>query len=405
MIISKKSITLILISVLITNTVGLATITYFSQYLRYLGATKTLIQLIISIVPLTAFIFPLLFGFLSDKIQNRSIFMIFGTIGLSCTSLMLLSTQNLISLIIILFLFGISMASTNLSLALYVELVENDKNLISYYNAVTVAGWFLGSFFGGMFIDIYGIDKIFLFGLLVSLPNIFIVVFIKEHRSEILKRHNDDEITKNNSLNESILEEQGSISSSIYPSLFFRNFSIKPILPILAIIMSIHLSGGTAIGFLIGVNFLFQFGQMLLMGVIIKEKNIKSFIIIGYILSAISVFGYIISTNFWSFLFFQLLVSFSFSMHWAAIVQYVAQNSTPENKARYMSYANASVFSGSFAGSLFFAFLLYLNPDYYVAMYFLIIFPIISTFIILFKFKSPEKTTFSNAKRDINSEL
>ena len=404
MIISKKSIILILISVLITNTVGLATITYFAKYLDYLGTKRALIQLIVSITPLTAFIFPLLFGFISDKIQNRSLFLIFGTIGLSFSSLMLLSTQNLIVIIMLLFLFGASMASTNLSLALYVELVEDDQKLISYFNAVTVAGWFLGSQFGGIFIDVYGIDKIFLFCLLVSLPNIIIVVFIKEHRSLILERYNSEVDLNKNGLNTSILEEEGLISFSIYPSLFLRNFSIKSILPILVIIMGFYISGVTEIGFLMGVNFLFQFFQMLLMGKVIKNTNIKSFIIIGYLLSAISVFGYIISTNFWSFLFFQLLVSFSYSMHWAAILQYIAQNTTPENKARYMSYVNASVFSGSFVGGLFFALLLFFNPDYYVAMYFLIIFPVISTFIILFKFKSNEKI-IRNSKKDINSEL
>ncbi|KKN48468.1 hypothetical protein LCGC14_0652600 [marine sediment metagenome] len=404
MIISKKSIILILISVLITNTVGLGTITYFAKYLDYLDTKRALIQLIVSITPLTAFIFPLLFGFFSDKIQNRSLFLIFGTIGLSFSSLMLLSTQNLIVIIMLLFLFGASMASTNLSLALYVELVEDDQKLISYFNAVTVAGWFLGSQFGGIFIDVYGIDKIFLFGLLVSLPNIIIVVFIKEHRSLILERYNSEVDLNKNGLNTSILEEEGLISFSIYPSLFLRNFSIKSILPILVIIMGFYISGVTEIGFLMGVNFLFQFFQMLLMGKVIKNTNIKSFIIIGYLLSAISVFGYIISTNFWSFLFFQLLVSFSYSMHWAAILQYIAQNTTPENKARYMSYVNASVFSGSFVGGLFFALLLFFNPDYYVAMYFLIIFPVISTFIILFKFKSNEKI-IRNSKKDINSEL
>jgi len=404
LIISKKSIILILISVLITNTVGLGTITYFAKYLVYLDTKRALIQLIVSIIPLTAFIFPLLFGFFSDKIQNRSIFIIFGTIGLSFSSLMLLSTQNLIVIIMLLFLFGASMASTNLSLALYVELVEDDQKLISYFNAVTVAGWFLGSQFGGIFIDVYGIDKIFLFGLLVSLPNIIIVVFIKEHRSLILERYNSEVDLNKNGLNTSILEEEGLISFSIYPSLFLRNFSIKSILPILVIIMGFYISGVTEIGFLMGVNFLFQFFQMLLMGKVIKNTNIKSFIIIGYLLSAISVFGYIISTNFWSFLFFQLLVSFSYSMHWAAILQYIAQNTTPENKARYMSYVNASVFSGSFVGGLFFALLLFFNPDYYVAMYFLIIFPVISTFIILFKFKSNEKI-IRNSKKDINSEL
>jgi MFS family permease len=108
--------------------------------------------------------------------------------------------------------------------------------------------------------------------------------------------------------------------------------------------------------------------------------------ILGYILSAISIFGYIISKNFWSYLFFQILVSFSYSMHWAATTIYIAQNTTPENKGRYMGYANTGVFSGSFFGGLFFSFLLTFNQDYYFSMYFLIIFPLISTMLIIFLF-------------------
>ncbi|MFX1453135.1 MAG: MFS transporter, partial [Promethearchaeota archaeon] len=125
-------------------------------------------------------------------------------------------------------------------------------------------------------------------------------------------------------------------------------------------------------------------------GKIITTKNIKSFMLIGYFLSSISIYGYIISSNFWSYLFFQLLISFSYSMHWGATITYIAQKTTPKNKGKYMGYANSSVFSGSFMGGLLFSLLLSLfNSDYYIVMYFMIIFPAISTIIIFLKFKSP----------------
>jgi len=175
-------------------------------------------------------------------------------------------------------------------------------------------------------------------------------------------------------------------------------------MPILAIIMSFHLSSDTEIGFLIGINFLLQFFQMLLIGKIITNKNIKSFMIIGYLLSAITVFGYIISTNFLSYLFFQFLVSFSYSLHWAATITYIAQNTIPKNKGRYIGYANTSVFSGSFAGGILFSLLLFsFNSDYYIAMYFMIVFPVISSIIIFMKFK-PTKINSMNSKKDIISE-
>ena len=70
MIISKKSVILILISVILWNSSGMVVFTYTPRYLIYLGTDKPLTQLIVSIFPLTAFLFPPLFGFLSDKIQK-----------------------------------------------------------------------------------------------------------------------------------------------------------------------------------------------------------------------------------------------------------------------------------------------------------------------------------------------
>ncbi|MFX1386360.1 MAG: MFS transporter [Promethearchaeota archaeon] len=391
MIISKKTVIFILISVFIINTVAIVVYTYVPKYILNLGVEKPLMQLIITIFPLTAFIFPPLYGYLSDKIQNRFVFILFGTIGLNFTFIFLFLIQDLVLMILLLFFFGFFMASSNLLMTLFAELVEDDKKFISYFNAIIVAGWFVGAQSGGIFIDLYGIENLFLFTLIISLPTIIFVIFIREYRSMILERYNNRKVKITNELLLNNPEDEHLISQSIYYGLFFRNFSIKPIMPILAIIMSFHLGSDTEIGFLIGINFLLQFFQMLLIGQVITIKNIKSFIIIGYILSAISVFGYIISNNFWSYLFFQFLVSFSYSMHWVATTIYIAQNTTPKNKGKYMGYANTSVFSGSFIGGLFFSLLLTFNPDYYIAMSFMIIFPVISTLVIIFSFKIPKK--------------
>lgn len=391
MIISKKTVIFILISVFIINTVAIVVYTYVPKYILNLGVEKPLMQLIITIFPLTAFIFPPLYGYLSDKIQNRFVFILFGTIGSNFTFIFLFLIQDLVLMILLLFFFGFFMASSNLLMTLFAELVEDDKKFISYFNAIIVAGWFVGAQSGGIFIDLYGIENLFLFTLIISLPTIIFVIFIREYRSMILERYNNRKVKMTNELLLNNPEDENLISQSIYYGLFFRNFSIKPIMPILAIIMSFHLGNDTEIGFLIGINFLLQFFQMLLIGQVIAIKNIKSFMIIGYILSAISVFGYIISNNFWSYLFFQFLVSFSYSMHWVATTIYIAQNTTPKNKGKYMGYANTSVFSGSFIGGLFFSLLLTFNPDYYIAMSFMIIFPVISTIVIIFSFKIPKK--------------
>jgi len=386
-ILSKRSVILILISVFLINTTGMVIYTYASTYLLDLGTDKSLMQLIVTIFPLTAFLFPPLYGFLSDKYQNRIVFLLVGTIGMSFAFLMLSLTRDLIFTSLFLFLFGFFMASSNISFTLYSELVEDDKKYISYHNAVIVAGWFVGAQFGGIFIDIYGIENIFLMVLLISLPNLICVVFIRENRSLILERYNNRGNKNLNGLNTNDAEVENSISKSVYYGLFFRNFGIKPLMSILALIMIVYLSSGSEVGFLIGINFFLQFFLMLLAGKIITSKNVKTFMVMGYILSAITIFGYIIATNFVIYFFFQLIFAFSYSMHWAATIVYIAQNSTPKNRGQIMGYANASVFSGSFVGGLFFTLLLSFNPNYYIAMSFMIIFPIISVVVISLKFK------------------
>lgn len=387
MILSKRSVILILISSFLINTAAMVVFTYTSTYLLDLGTGKSLMQLIVTIFPLTAFLFPPLYGFLSDKYQNRIIFLLIGTIGMIFAFLMLSLTRDLIFTILFLFLFGFFMASSNISFTLYSELVEDDKKYISYYNAIIVAGWFVGAQFGGIFIDIYGIENIFLLVLLISLPNIICVVFIRENRSLILESYNNRVNKKLNGLNINDAEVENSISKSIYYGLFFRNFSIKPIMLILAFLMISYLGSLSEVGFLIGINFFLQFFLMLLAGKIISSKNVKSFMVIGYVLSSLTIFGYIIATNFLIYFIFQLIFAFSYSMHWAATIVYIAQNTTPKNKGQIMGYANASVFSGSFVGGLFFTLLLSFNPNYYIAMSFMMIFPIISVVVISLKFK------------------
>ena len=256
-------------------------------------------QLIVSIFPLTAFIFPPLFGFYSDKLQKRRVFIISGAVGISCAFLMLSLTKNLILIVILVFLFGLFMALSNISFALYTELVEDDKKLISYYNATIVAGWFTGAQSGGIYIDLYGIENIFVFLLLISLPTILFVVFIRENRSLILERYRVKGDNNINALNIIQPVEENEISKSIYYGLFFRNFSIKPIMPILAIIMGVYINSNTEIGFLIGLNFFLQFFQMLAAGKIITNKNIKSIMISGYFLSSVTILGFILASNFW----------------------------------------------------------------------------------------------------------
>ena len=392
MILSKRSVILILFSVLVLNTAQIGLIVFLPKYLEYLGIEKPVIQLIMTIFPLALFVFPPLLGKLSDKIQNRILFIIIGAFGAVLSFVLFLFTQNLFLIVILSLLYGFFGAAFRIIFTLYAELVGNDTKYISYYNAVSTCGWFLGSQLGGIFIDAYGIQYIFLMLIIFSTINLIFVLFIRENRSLILSHYNDTAYERHNDIN-----GENTISVSVYLGLFFRNFAIKPIMVILSIIMSFHIPSITQVGFLIGLNFLIQVALMLLIGHIISEKNEKLILILGYLFSSIAIIGYIISNNFFSFLISQIFIAFSYSMFWSASVMYIAQNSTPKNKGRYMGFANSSIFSGGFVGGLLFSYLLLVfNSNYYIAMIFMIVFPVLSSLSILLKFKQRAKPKLIN---------
>jgi MFS family permease len=367
-------------------------LTYLPQFLIFIGAESSIITLTITVFMSAFFLFPSFIGKYSDKLQNRIYFIIFGTIGMLVTIVFLLFTDNIIILNIELFILGFFTSFVTIYLTLYSELVQNDKNWISYYNSISAIGNFLGIFVGGILIDVFKIGNLFKFTLISFSMSMIFIMFIRENRNVIVEKNKENPGSEDKEVNNYTFEKGDKISNSLYYSLFFRNFSIIPILNILVIIMIPHIPNNTEIGFLVGLNPLLQFFIMLFMGKILNEKNIKPFMIFGYILSVFVIIGYIISVNFWSFFIFQVLVSLSYSMFWMATIVYIAQNSTFTNKGRFMGYATTSIFAGTTIGGLFFSGLLAIfQSNYYISMSFMIIFPVISTLIIIFLFKLPEK--------------
>ena len=392
MIISKKSVVFILGTAFFIYLSIMMLYTYLPLYLKFLGVPIPIVTLTMTFAMSTFFIFPPLLGRYSDKLQNRIYFIFIGSVGMLITLIFLLFTNNFIILNILLFIFGFFTSSLTIILTLYSELVQNDQKWISYYNSICSLGSFIGVLIGGMMIDIFRVENLFLFILINFMLSIIFIVFIRENRQLILDYNKkvpeyiEKKVIDNNP------EEDNNISKSIYYSLLFRNFGIIPILNILVIIMSFYISSNTEIALLVGINPLFQFFIMLLLGKILNQKNIKAFMLLGYCLSVIVIVGYIISVDFWGFLTFQVIVSLSYSMFWMATIVYIAQNSTPINKGRLMGYATTSVFAGTTIGGLFFSLLLIVfHSNYYISMLFMIIFPAISILITAFLFKLPEK--------------
>jgi MFS family permease len=368
-------------------------LTYLPQFLIFIGVESSIITLTITVFMSTFFLFPSLIGNYSDKLQNRIYFIFVGTLGMLITIIFLLFTTDIIILNIELFILGFFTAFLTIYLTLYSELVQNDKKWISYYNSVIAFGNFLGIFVGGILIDIFRIRNLFLFTLISFLLSMIFTVFIRENRNTIIEQDKEIFVGEDKKVSNNPIKNDVKISTSLYYSLFFRNFSVIPILNILVIIMAPHIPNNTEIGFLIGLNPLLQFFIIFFMGKLLNEKNIKLIMIFGYVSSVFVIIGWIISVNFWSFFIFQVLVSLSYSMFWMATIVFIAQNSTPTNKGRYMGYATTSIFAGTTMGGLFFSGLLAVfQSNYYISMSIMIVFPVISSLIIVFLFKLPEKS-------------
>jgi MFS family permease len=387
---SKRSVVLLLISALIYGAAAMALIYYLPRYLLDLGFDLPIIQLVTTLYPFSTILLPQILGRYSDKKQNRYVFFLLGSIGASLLYLALIFTKNLTVITIILIIYSMCGASYRISFTLYQELTKNNPKFVTFYNATSVFGWFLGSQFGGVFIDIYGISQIFKFLLIISLLNLSLIVFIRENRRDIINYFNNQfEISIRNKTNNK--ENISPISKSIYIALFTRHFGMRPIITILAVLMSFHLASDTQIGFLLGFNPLLQFFLMLLTGKIISKKNEKYILMLGFFLSSCAIIGYILSTDFIGFLISQIMISSSFALFWNATQMYIAQKTNPRNKGKYLGYANSSFFSGGFLGGLFFSLLLIFNPNYYAFMWIMMVFPVISTIVIIIKFKNDQR--------------
>lgn len=393
---TKRSIFLTLFVTVLFNSSGMAFYSYFPRFLLDFGLSRITIQLITTIIPFNSFIFPPLIGKLSDRFQNRYIFFVFGAIGMAFVFLSMHFFNNISYLIIGLFIFGFFSGCSMTSYVYYQELIVNDPKFISYYNAMVVMGWFLGSQIGGIFIEFFGISNLFILLVIISFLSIPFVLVIKEDRVIVLKNFEREISKRQGASNVLGRDEDPDISKSIYFALFFRNFGVRPLMAILTILMMFHIYNDIEIGFLIGINPLVQIVLMILIGRIISDKNVKLFMIIGYLLTAIIIFGYIFSIDFIGFLLYQIMVSFSYALFYSATHVYIAEKTTPDNKGKYIGYANSSFYLGSFLGGLFFSGLLSLNPDYYSIMWYMIMFPVLSALIILIKFPNFKANEIKN---------
>ncbi len=392
--ISKKNVILILIINLFSNFISISVVTYTPPLLTGIGVAPSFITLIVSIIPLTLLIFPPILGKISDKIQNRIVFTLVGFIIIPFMFILISLTQNLALISLYLFLYGFLAACSNFNYVLFQELVHNEQKMVAFYNAITVLGWFLGAQIFGLFIEFSGYSILFPYLAVFAIINGVLTLFLRENRPLIIDFY-EKLNTEVLNTNVSIQKKEDHVSSSVFYGIFLRNFGVRPVYAVIAVIMGFYITNSVEIGFLIGINFLIQFFLMLAMGKFLKPKHFKIVITIGYLLSSLALLGYTISTDFLGFLFYQVIISLSFAMFFTPSQIHVAHNSTTENKGKYNGFLNTGNFAGSFFGILLFSGLLSYF-DYFSAIYLLIIFPILAAIIIFVNFKQTAKKERKN---------
>lgn len=400
---------ILLLSVFFQMAGGISFFTYYPRFLSALGADNFLISFIISMFSLASFIFPSIIGFFSDKFQTRKKFIRYGIIGniIIIIPIFFIGIEYIWIYFPLIFISGFFINCYGMIYPLFSEVCLNDSKWISYYSAVVASAWFFGSFFCGIYVDLIGIEYLFYYYISFLLISFIFSLFIKENREEIFKLNKS--LKQDNLVNVDLEKIQhdnilNTISYSLYFALFFRNFGIRPIFNVLAIFFALTLTSDIEIGFLISINFLLQIAISVMIGRIINKKNMKFILILGFIFSSFAMLGYYFSRDFWGFLIAQLLVSFSYAAFWTASMIYISQNTTPENKGRYVGLANSFFSLGNFTGNIFFGILLMINDNFYFTILVLFLFPTISALFILFGFKSTKTMEIKNnlhSKREI----
>jgi MFS family permease len=305
-----------------------------------LGASMAMIGLIEGLAELTAGVLKGYFGFLSDKLGKRSIFVIAGY-SLSALSKPL---PGLLPQTVIVFLSriadrtgkGIRTAPRDALLASYSD--KNNKGAIfGFHRGMDTLGAVIGPLFGLLLLSIYSYNfrKVYLFALIPSLLAVAVTLLIKDKKPEN-SENNEERKAENN-----VITKKGTARYSFWKespkdyrilTIIFTLFSLVNSSDVFLILRSKDISHSTTTAILVYVfyNLIYAISSYPA-GLFSDKYGKRNAFIIGLVIFSAVYFGFGLTSGtaiIWIlFLFYGIYAAFS-----EGVVKAWASDLVPDNK-------------------------------------------------------------------------
>ncbi len=351
------------------------------------GFSKPEITLMMMFMGVGMAIFSWFFGKISDKTGHRKLFFIMGLFfQVILLALFYLYTHIIYYCILNFFrgfLLGMRMPASS---ALFAEIVEK-KNLndeinvnngipeisgtqLSLLSATKSAGWTIGVLLSSSIINIFGVDSLILFLVIITIISLIFALPIKDVKKEdILSNESEIEsvweeglINDKKKKNIKDVRKGGKIKSILFVSVFFRQFGVIAFLQMLSILLIEDAGMPIPVaGVLIALNPLFQVVAMIVNGKVIDNPRISERTMLGsgFVLSALTLFCYAGGFATGSIVLFvigQVSLGFSWGCVYTGGFKYIV-NRAPQDRAFYMGIWITNLQVAKISSYLVFAFL------------------------------------------------
>jgi len=339
--------------------VGLSLQFYFATIKAGKLINPIISTLMMGIYFATASIANILVGKMSDKLQKRKVFGIFGSFMTGIVCMLYFFTTDMYVFFLGSFLLGISFSFITATIpALFTEIeTEMEKGkLVSLYNMSNSAGWAFATLFGEI-VFIFIQDYIFIvFAFFPILGGILLLGVrdssefekpIKIKTPEFDKEHYD-------------LIKPFLIFLAI--ALAFRHLASQgTIISLLPNYMVLELSATELErGIIFSLNMWLQIILMLPMGYLVDKIGRKYMLLFGVVGTMTCAFGYGLSMIPWHLIPVQILMAFS----WTAIINssaaYIIDVTNESDRAKGMGYLNAGLSIGGTIGPFMAGFSLFI---------------------------------------------
>lgn len=316
-----------------------------SPYGKSLGATGSMIGIILGSYGLTQTIVRIPLGILSDKLKKRKIFVTSGIVTAVISALGAYLFKNHLALLFFRGLSGIAAASWVIFTVLFTAYFEEDEvpkalGIISSYNYM---GQVSAMLLGGWVAQAYGQENTFLLAAIVGFIGICLSFTIQESKpsqSKPLRLRDIVVVAQNKNL---IL---ASLLAIIFQILTFA--TVFGFTPMIAKDLG---ASSFELGLLSTISTLPMIFASSLSGTFFKDKiGIKATVILGFFLSALSCLAIPFSPNLWVLYISQMIGGFGRGIGFPLLMSLGIQDISSRKRATAMGFFQAIYGIGMFMG-------------------------------------------------------